>query len=362
MKVKERIHYIDIAKGIAMILVILGHTKKLVSPTIVWWLYTFHMPLFFMLSGMVFNPDKYKTFKEMFKAKFKSLIIPYISFCLILWFWEYIVKRPTNFLNDKTFDKFLGIFLGERGGTYYLSMWFIPALFLSEILLYILNKVLKNKKIFFTISSMIPAVLGCIIIKNINRGVYWSADLVPTAISFMTVGYFLKTYREKIQFGKCKNAIIMIMMIAINIFVGYINYKNSGKADLYELNIGNSVYFYVSALSGAFAVILFCKLLNKCRILEYIGRNSLIYYAFHKTLFVNPLLVIVKTIAKQGGVFTSKLVQLLIVFSFTCIGLAIMSNIIEKCFPFMLGKFTINKEIFKCKKYKKLEEKIYEKV
>ena len=58
-KTKDRIHYLDIAKGIAMILVILGHTKKLIPTNVVWWLYTFHMPLFFMLSGMVLNIDKY---------------------------------------------------------------------------------------------------------------------------------------------------------------------------------------------------------------------------------------------------------------------------------------------------------------
>ena len=200
MQLKQRVHYIDLAKGIAMILVILGHTKKLVSPTVVWWLYTFHMPLFFMLSGMVFNPDKYKNFKEMFKAKFKSLIIPYICFCLILWFWEYIVRRPTNFINDKTLVKFIGIFLGERGGKYYLSMWFITALFLSEIFLYIFAKVVKNKKVFFTTGFITTAVLGCFIIIKSESGFYWSADLVPISISFIIIGYFLKLYKEKLQF------------------------------------------------------------------------------------------------------------------------------------------------------------------
>ena len=207
MNIKERIHYIDIAKGIAMILVILGHTKKLVSPTIVWWLYTFHMPLFFILSGMVFNPDKYKSFKEMFKSKFKSLIIPYISLCLIAWFWTMIVKQPTDFLSEKTMKKFIGIFLGERGSTYYFSMWFMTALFLSEVLLYSLTKLLKNKKLFFSIGFALSSVLGCVIIKNINSGFYWSADLVPISISFIIVGYFLRTYKEKLDFSRYKNII-----------------------------------------------------------------------------------------------------------------------------------------------------------
>ena len=366
MSAKERVHYIDIAKGIAMILVILGHTKKLVSANVVWWLYTFHMPLFFILSGMVFNPDKYKNFKEMFKAKFKSLIIPYVCLCLIAWFWTMIVNKPTNFLNYKTVEKFIGIFVGQRGSTYYFSMWFITAIFLSEIILYIWARMIKNKKIFFASGFAVSAILGVSIIKNIQNGFYWSADLVPIAISFIIIGYCLKIYKQKLEFSKCKNFLIMIVMLAINIVVGYINFKENGRADLYELNIGNPIWYYISALSGSFAVIIFCKLLKKSAILEYIGRNSLIYYAFQKMLFINPLLVIVKTLSGLGGIFSIRFVQLLIVVVGTCIGLAIVSETITKCFPFLLGKFTINKKIREDKineeKIKILEEEKYEKV
>ncbi len=343
MNTKQRINYIDIAKGIAMILVILGHTKKLMPVTAVWWLYTFHMPLFFMLSGMVFNPDKYKNFKEMFVAKFKSLIIPYFSLNLIAWFWTMIIDRPTSFLKEKTLNKFIGLFLGDRGDKYYFSMWFITALFLSEILLYVLAKAIKNRTCFFAFGFIGSAIAGYLIIKSIDNGFYWSADLVPTAISFVIAGYFLKVYREKTEFKLYQNILIMVVMLVVNVFAGYMNYKNNGRADLYELNMGNPIYYYISALSGSCVVILFCKLLKKCAVLEYIGRNSLIYYAFQKSLFINPLLVIVKTLSGLGGLLENKYVQLIIVVVATCVGLAIVSEAITKCFPFILGKFKTQK-------------------
>lgn len=54
MKRQDRIEWIDVAKGIGIILVIMGHTFQLdlVSP-----IYAFHMPLFFFLSGLLFNLD-----------------------------------------------------------------------------------------------------------------------------------------------------------------------------------------------------------------------------------------------------------------------------------------------------------------
>lgn len=50
MDINKRIEWIDISKGLGMLLVIAGHTIALKYSSI---LYTFHMPLFFFLSGLV---------------------------------------------------------------------------------------------------------------------------------------------------------------------------------------------------------------------------------------------------------------------------------------------------------------------
>ena len=95
MKIRE--HYIDVAKGIAMILVIIGHITIL--PTWLYaWINSFHMPLFFFLSGMVYNPNKYDKFRDFFKAKFKGLIVPYFFLCLIIWVVARIFVIQMDFL------------------------------------------------------------------------------------------------------------------------------------------------------------------------------------------------------------------------------------------------------------------------
>lgn len=95
MKLRE--HYIDVAKGVAMLLVIIGHIT-IIPSWLYAWINSFHMPLFFFLSGMVYNPYKYDKFKDFFKAKFKGLIIPYFFLCLIIIFWARIMCNPDGFL------------------------------------------------------------------------------------------------------------------------------------------------------------------------------------------------------------------------------------------------------------------------
>ena len=53
-KVKKRVEYIDIAKGIALFLVVWGHLVPDDS-TVFRIIFSFHMPLFFILSGMTLN-------------------------------------------------------------------------------------------------------------------------------------------------------------------------------------------------------------------------------------------------------------------------------------------------------------------
>ena len=54
----KRVQYIDIAKGIGIVLVVMGHNDfALISPFAHKLIYSFHMPMFFFMSGMFFKPD-----------------------------------------------------------------------------------------------------------------------------------------------------------------------------------------------------------------------------------------------------------------------------------------------------------------
>ena len=74
----HRVHWIDICRGIGIILVLYGHL--FVSDKNTYLIFAFHMPLFFFISGLVFKPTK-KSLWETTTKYFKQLLIPYYIFC-----------------------------------------------------------------------------------------------------------------------------------------------------------------------------------------------------------------------------------------------------------------------------------------
>ena len=80
MEKKKREEFIDIAKGIAILCVIIGHTWKNAYPAdkrLMVFIYSFHMPLFFILSGWCLKSTDVKISSVIVK-KIKQLVVPYV--------------------------------------------------------------------------------------------------------------------------------------------------------------------------------------------------------------------------------------------------------------------------------------------
>lgn len=78
---KTRETWVDIAKGIGIILVIMGHANCPNLPHGI--IYSFHMPLFFFLSGLFISRQCENNFRIYLKKNFKSLLLPYFYFNII---------------------------------------------------------------------------------------------------------------------------------------------------------------------------------------------------------------------------------------------------------------------------------------
>lgn len=102
------------------------------------WVYGFHMPLFFMLSGAVFALKPMQSLDRIFKAKFRRLLVPYF-----VWGWLFMlpIKRLGNFYTNDTLRKALQGFLsGQDSG----HLWFLTALFWCIILFCVIAKTLRK--------------------------------------------------------------------------------------------------------------------------------------------------------------------------------------------------------------------------
>ena len=193
-KDKKRIFWLDILRGFAMFLVVYGHTSK--STEIKQIIYGFHMPLFFIISGMANIFQKEISTKEFIKKKIRTLIIPYFLLNIIilpLSCYNVSIGAITKF----SIPEFLiGMFYSNNLGSYDApsnATWFITTLFLVEILFYVLKRVLKtDKELLFGVS-----LLGIIGYANsISKYHYdgpWHIQVVFTAIVLYYIGYiFMK--------------------------------------------------------------------------------------------------------------------------------------------------------------------------
>ena len=150
----KRYEFIDIAKGIGILLVILGHMVTLhgFASTVI---YSFHMPMFFLISGLFANTKR--SFSTLVKKNFKHLIISFYIVVLTGIVFALIIDG-TQSINK---NELISIFLyGNMRGIHANAIWFLPCLFFTIILFYIYNYFVLSRFDF-----IINAVLfGCLIV------------------------------------------------------------------------------------------------------------------------------------------------------------------------------------------------------
>lgn len=89
MAQSSRLTALNSLRGFGILLVVLGHTSQSVG--LVHWIFSFHMPLFFIISGMLFHE---RQFLDSVKKKAVSLLVPYLFFGIATFvYWTLIEQR-----------------------------------------------------------------------------------------------------------------------------------------------------------------------------------------------------------------------------------------------------------------------------
>lgn len=176
-----------------------------------------------------------------------------------------------------------------------------------------------------------------------GKSLPWNIDVCLTAILFFAVGFWLKNnyinIREKITI--ISSVILFIFFGVINLIFGYLGIKIAGYGmEMFGSRYGFPPLTIISAFAGIFCVIIFSHWFN-LSFIKYIGRNSLLYYAWHQTIIM-PL---VTGSLKYVGVirddmttiekFLEKIIELIIIV----LVLTICNMVISKTkLKFMLGR------------------------
>lgn len=182
----SRIDWIDAAKGAGILLVVTGH----VLTTGTWYamIYTFHMPMFFILAGIVY---RWEPMAEQFSKRLLSLMLPYACFLLIVILMRNVLEyRYGASIGQIIHDDGYRLLAGLKGGTAlsgdFGTFWFVSCLFLSMIAYNGLRTRLPEP----TGGAMIAVMITLLVIAySISRYSWpWNASIAPLAIVLIWVG------------------------------------------------------------------------------------------------------------------------------------------------------------------------------
>ncbi|MFC7356172.1 acyltransferase family protein [Jejudonia soesokkakensis] len=282
---KERLEWIDQARGLSIFLVVYGHNFPTYEP----YIYSFHVPLFFFIAG-IFHPSEVR-FKGIIKRG-KTVLLPYFIWASLLFlFWFFVGRKYGKSATQdlSVIDNFIGIFYAQGGQKYMdwgIPMWFLPCFF---VLFLVFSVVRKIKNQFLCNGIMLLCILigfGWTRISEVHLP--WSVDVALVALSFYLAGNLLKKWLN--QLTKKKAAIAFVVFLGINI-LGF--YLNTGKVDMYRSLYGNELLFFVSGLAGSIASVLFFKAVPIFKFLSYLGRHTIVILATHLRMLTAIKLVLV---------------------------------------------------------------------
>lgn len=321
---KKRIKWIDLAKGICIVLVVLSHTSNVteVNYPFAFKAMAFRMPLYFILSGLFFK--QYEGFVGFIKRKTNKLLIPFLFFFIFTGVFPILLFYHGSF--SDAIETHPIAFNGP--------LWFLLCLFFVNILFYSIQALARTQKsrsrVFLILTiSLICGYIGLFLgWKHIRVPLY--IDSALSAMPFFAFGWWLnrKTNFLSSPF-RTKDlliavAFLIIMWITATPSEWYLNKFVSKKA---------FILLYLSGISGTMFILYISKAIGFLPFVSYWGRYSIIILCIHR-----PILRIVNYFSIFEGA-----VELITVFVITLL----ICHLLIPVFRRFLPHVTAQKDVIK---------------
>lgn len=333
----KRIDFVDLAKGICILLVVLYHINlplpfmEMTS--------CFRMPLYFILSGLFFKD--YGGFKYFFVKKTNKLAIPWFFF-----YTFYVAFFPLYFILSGVFFKdysglkyfyfnknyklaipsaFFYTFgaavlailiyiafpfryeeplsdIGHFLSFYYedphrlpVSIWFLLCLFILNLLFYVVFAASKRISTLFSNTSSsrpfvislisISLIIGCFgyYLNVVHVNLYMHVDSALTVMPFFCFGFLLRKYTNVLYPNRFDKYNFLFIIIAFLLIYAIGHFKSSYRYNSYQVSL---VILYFTGIIGTVAILFIAKYIKKLPIISYIGRYSIIVLCTHEFIII----------------------------------------------------------------------------
>lgn len=291
---RSRIDWLDSTKGLGTLLVILGHNLGFIYGQPDWhrFIYTFHMPLFFLATGVTLNLSQEKAIYK----RALTIAIPYIAMSAIMMPVTHQFDRSTSYS-----DLALGIIYGTGHTIDIVPLWFLTctasSLLFVGVLLFLLKKanVSLEKNSFAVAFILLIVGYGTIsqLPYNIKfnygwgrafmSGLPWNIDLAPIAAGYMLLGKSLSN-----KLGDTSNdsrSALFLIFTGCTIILFILAFELNAKIDLNFRRIDNQFLGAICSLLGIVASLALCIACQPIKYfsttLSYVTSSGLIILWLH---------------------------------------------------------------------------------
>ena len=377
---RERIGYYDVARGLGIIFVVIGHIDTFYMPFRSYVIY-FHMALFLIISGMLISEtgEDQKSWFTVAGKKFCRIMLPYYFFSLLAVLIEGLRLLVNGVFYWPHLKSLLVTTLTLQGNS---AMWFLPALFLSELLFLGIRKLaivisgrraLTGKDLAVDLLTVLLGILviGIVTWNNIFEQAFYEGHrgieiyerlheilsmLIRSVVCifFVGVGFFVRKYVIPLKITAARYGGVAVFLLAACLGIKLLN----PGVDLRALDWGDSEIwvqgyymtvfvkagiYLVGATAGALGIVSLCKACESFsrklpfRILAYFGANSLIVMATHldfHVLHVGMELTNILNRYVDHSVFYHSCLLIIVFLAEAC-----LIWIINQYLPFLTGRF-----------------------
>ena len=276
---QNRLVWVDVLRGIAIVLTVFGHS----SVPVYKFIYAFHMPLFYMISGYLWNDNL--SFKGCFYKSVKNYLVPYFTLgsINILFRTCYVVLKGESIIVLK--DYIIGIIYSHPTSEYmpdWSALWFLTGFFCA-VVIYKFIGVICKRDIFKNITICVVTLFGYVLSLLDIPQLFWNVDSSLVVLLFLHIGYLLKKHDvvNRINRFTLKNVIVGVVFICISMVTAYYNPVD-------YVSFGNHVYgdfllFLTGSIPICLVLIGFIKLFSEkyeIKWFAYLGKHTLFIMGF----------------------------------------------------------------------------------
>ena len=276
----------DKAKFLGITLMLIGH-NEIANDRIFDFIYSFHMSLFFILSGY-FASIKNIDYKSFLQHNIKGLIVPYVLFYIITlpfgylvryinfeehnfasW-WEFAIKPIIGLFTVKTTDFAINI----NGPT-----WFIVALFLVKTMFFFTTKRnCTHQRIFL---SVLLSIVLLVTLKKFVIDIYFRIDCALLGYPFYVLGYYLKNMNlvEKIKKRSIQwKGVYSIFCLLSCFYIGNFN----GHVEFSAADYGSSlILMFITSITGSLGIVFIAMCIPDNKTILKLGSGTLVILGLH---------------------------------------------------------------------------------